>query len=294
MNKLNAIQLNKSRILTKLTAVIMTLVLMSFPCIQAVAAENENTSVYKLADINLQVSVPTDLVCFTQNVTSNNAYLELIGADNVEELRSLMKINNIFLEIVPKDVSYEILITGTNAGGSTALCDLSENDLNATFEAYLDSCQTLGSVNISEEITASYIYTYNNIPYFVTEVTSKANSEVTIRLKKYYTIMMGKAVTISLQTNQKTITDEMETQLLNIVNSAEYKTIKKSIWDNSFFAEIGSTILTLIIPIALLAVIALFVHRSTQKTKRQIAEDEARLRVKYATEKNAADEHQHS
>ena len=56
------------------------------------------------------------MVTFTQNVTSNNSYLEKIGAEDVEQLRALMKVNNIYLEIIPKDeVLYEILVSGKDA-----------------------------------------------------------------------------------------------------------------------------------------------------------------------------------
>ena len=58
-------------------------------------SDTSKASTYKIADLDVSVTVSDDLVCFTQNVTSNNSYLDLIGADDVEQLRALMKVNNI-------------------------------------------------------------------------------------------------------------------------------------------------------------------------------------------------------
>ena len=59
-------------------------------------SDTSKASTYKIADLDVSVTVSDDLVCFTQNVTSNNSYLDLIGADDVEQLRALMKVNNIY------------------------------------------------------------------------------------------------------------------------------------------------------------------------------------------------------
>ncbi len=45
-------------------------------------------STFNLADIDVAVTISNDLVTFTQNVTSNNSYLEKIGAEDVEQLRA--------------------------------------------------------------------------------------------------------------------------------------------------------------------------------------------------------------
>ena len=52
----------------------------------------------------------------------------------------------------------------------------------------------------------------NGVTYFVTDVTSIANNDVTVYLRKYYTIMRGKAISFSLQTNQSVLTDNMKTE----------------------------------------------------------------------------------
>ena len=156
-------------------------------------SDTSSVSTYKLADIDIQVSVSNDLVCFTQNVTSNNSYLELIGANDVEELRALMKVNNIYLEIIPREnVTYEILLSGKDApSGVNALNELSEEDIQANFEAYVANSDNRENGSVTENVTNSFIERINGVVYYVTDITSVANNDVVIYLRKYYTIMQG-------------------------------------------------------------------------------------------------------
>lgn len=269
----------------KLAVLLVVFFAVMLPCQAVLASENTDTTTYKLADLNLQVSVSNDLICFTQNVTANNAYLDLIGADDVEELRSMMKLNHVYLEIIPEDVAYEILVNGQTAGDAVPrINNLSEEELNSVFQEYVSGSDKIKNDSVTEDVTDSYIYTHNNVHYFVTDVTSVANNNVTIYLRKYYTVMMDRVITFTLQSNGKPLTDEMSRQLLEIVHSAEYKTIHKSIFENVYFTEITTTLISLLFPIGLLVVIAVLISRSKRKTKKQIAAEEERLRAKYAAE----------
>lgn len=247
------------------------------------AAENTDTTTYKFSDINLEVHVPTELIGFTRSVTSNNAYLDLIGADDVEELRSLMQVNHVYLEAVPKDVSYELIVSGKEAGNaSTDFTALSDTELSDLFTEYLKASDGIDNASVTEKVTDSRIERQNGIPYFVTDVTSVANNEVTVYVRKYYTVMKGNAISFFIQSNGQELTNDMQQVLTNVVASAQYKTIQKSIFENAFFSEILATILTLAVPIALLALIVYVTTKSKKKTQQQIAADEERLRAEYA------------
>ena len=234
-------------------------------------SDTSKASTYKIADLDVAVTVSDDLVCFTQNVTSNNSYLDLIGADDVEQLRALMKVNNIYLEIIPKqNVTYEILLSGKDApSGVESLNDLSDDELQSSFKSYVESRDNTKNEIVTENITNSYIDKINGVTYFVTDVTSIANNDVTVYLRKYYTFMRGKAISFSLQTNQSVLTDNMKTELENIVKTTEYKNIKKSIFDNPIYSEIMTTVLSLLLPIAILALIVFFITNSAKRKKKK-------------------------
>lgn len=239
-------------------------------------AENSSTessnqySTFNLADIDVAVRVPNDLVTFTQNVTSNNSYLEKIGAEDVEQLRALMKVNNVYLEIIPKDeVIYEILVSGKDAPNNYInFNEMDNNTLESQFQHYVDTWANIANDSVTETITNSFIDTLNGTHYYVTDITSVANNDVTIYVRKYYTIMQGKAVSFAIQTNQSELTQAMKNQLKEIVSTAEYKEIKKSWRDTPFYTEILSTVLSLLLPIVILSLITYLTIRASKRKRK--------------------------
>ena len=110
------ISISKILILCYTIIAIITLLLYNSFSVKAEVAplNNSDTYTYKMPDLDLAVTVSNDLVGFTQNTTSNNSYLEKIGASDVEQVRALLMVNNIYLELIPKegDITYEILVSG--------------------------------------------------------------------------------------------------------------------------------------------------------------------------------------
>ena len=227
-------------------------------------------STFNLADIDVAVTISNDLVTFTQNVTSNNSYLEKIGAEDVEQLLDIMKVNNIYLEIIPKDeVIYEILVSGKDAPQNYInFNEMDKDTLESQFQHYVDTWANISNDSVTETITNSFIDTLNGTNYYVTDITSVANNDVTIYVRKYYTIMQGKAVSFAIQTNQSELTQDMKNQLKEIVNTAEYKDIQKSWRDTPFYTEILSTVLSLLLPILILSLITYLTIRASKKKKR--------------------------
>ena len=209
--------------------------------------------------------------------------------DDVEELRSLMVVNHVYLEAVPQDVRYELIISGKEAGSaSTDFTELSDTDLDSLFNEYLQKSDAIDNESVTENITASAIEHVNGIPYFVTSVKSVANNQVTVYMKKYYTVMQGNAISFFIQSNGEEIDSATAQLLTDVVTSAQYKTIHKSILENAFFTEILASIVTLAVPILLLALIVYLVEKSKKKTKKQIEADEKRLRAEYAKQEAEA------
>lgn len=234
------------------------------------AADNGVT--YRFPDLNLQIKVPSELVCFTRNVTSSNPNLELIGADNAEELRSLMQVKNIYFEAVPQEnINYEIIIDGKELTSNEVnnLSDLSEDELNEAFNDYTSGIDKKNN-NVTETLVSSEIRKINNVTYFVTDIDSISENLVTVKILKYYTIMNGKYITFTMQTTSASITDTMQSQFDSIINSAEFpEVMKKSIFDNAVLSEVLSSIFMLLIPIAFLGLILFLLIRINNKAKKR-------------------------
>ncbi len=226
---------------------------------------------YKFADIDLQVNISDNFVCFTRNVTSNNSYLEKIGAENAEALRNTMIAGNIYLEAIPKDselVSYEIIIVGDKLENTniTDLNSLSDNELKTLFSDYTSTINKKND-QVEETLTSSSIEKINDATYFVTEVSTVSATKVNVLLKKYYTIKNGYYYTFTIQTTEKSIANDMVNELENIVKSASYKEIKRGLFEGGLFSEIMSSVITAVAPIAVLGIIFFVLLKMTSKKK---------------------------
>lgn len=265
---------------------ISVLVLISaiiFPSFTALAADAS----YKFSAIDLKLKVPEELICFTQTTTGNNAYLKDIGAQDANEVQNSMKASNIYLEAFSKDLSYEIAVVGMKAGSSLSnLDELDENQLSSMFLQYIDSENAKQEDGLTETMTGKAIDIINDRPYFRTEVTSVSDEKQTIYTRKYYTVARGYIYMYSLQSKDNEITDEMINNLRYIINSAQYTSVKKSVFENGVFTETLSTILTAAIPIAILAAIYLLITKVGRKGRAKLSSEEAELRARYKQEHN--------
>lgn len=274
------------KLFRKKLTIIPVLVLISaiiFPSVTTLAADAS----YKFSAIDLKINVPEELICFTQTTTGNNAYLKDIGAQDANEVQNAMKASNIYLEAFSKDISYEIAVVGMKAGsGLSNLDELSENELNDIFSQYIDSENAKQEDDLTEMMTDKSIDTINNHPYFRTEVISVSDENGSIYTRKYYTVTRGYIYMYSLQSKGKEITSDMVDNVEYMINSAQYTSVKKSIFENGVFTETLSTILTAAIPIAILVAIYLLITKVGKKGRSKLSSEEAELRARYKEQHN--------
>lgn len=263
--------------------VVFLIAALVLPSVTALAADSS----YKFSAIDLKLNVPEELICFTQTTTGNNAYLKDIGAEDANEVQNAMRASNIYLEAFSKDLSYEIAVVGMKAGSSLSnLDELSQDELSGMFLNYIDSENSKQEDGLTETMTGKAIDTINDHPYFRTEVTSVSDEKQTIYTRKYYTVTRGYIYMYSLQSKDNEITDDMVNDILHIINSAQYTNVKKSIFENGVFTETLSSILTVAIPIAILAAIYLLITKVGKKGRSKLSSEESELRARYKEQHN--------
>lgn len=273
--------INLLRFIKKGAALLAAAVICSTTVITTMAADSK----YKFSDIDLIVTIPEDLVCFTRSTTNNNSYLEKIGVEDASELRTTMTANNIYLEAVNKDITYEIVITGKPANDALPNFDgTDDSDLNRLFDEYIQSCDNIVNDGVTENVTASAIYEQNGVKYFQTDIKTVSNTMITFYSRKYYTVMQGNVYTFTLQSKSNELNEQMSQQLESIVNSSQYVPVKASILENNVVTELLSTIITIGVPIGILALIVFILDRTKKKSAKRIAEEERELRARYARE----------
>ena len=152
--------MKKSNKIFTFFAIVLAIITLAIPPLVSVAADKT----YKFSAIDLKISVPEGLICFTQTTTGNNAYLEKIGANDANEVQNAMKASNIYLEAFSDDISYEIAVVGMKAGSSLPDLDgLDKDTLDNYFKEYISSEQAKSDDSLSETMTDNNIDTINNI-----------------------------------------------------------------------------------------------------------------------------------
>lgn len=268
-----------NRLTKRIAATVMSMIMVLMTFTYAYAAGDTND--FKFSDIDLSIKVPKELICFTRTTTNNNSYLEKLGVDEASVLTNNMIANKIYLEAVPEDVSYEIVVYGNTASkGLSNLNELSEDDLNSLYNEYVASQSAIDNDNIKEELESSELIRINDIPYFVTNIHSVSN-DVTVYSQKYYTVVRGYIYTYSVQSKTNRVSDDMTANAKSIISSAEYTKVRKSILENTIVSETLSNIITVGLPILILAAILFIILKIGPKGRAKRLNEEARLKAEY-------------
>lgn len=267
------------QIIKKAAAMIIASVMCVATFTYAYAAGDTNN--FKFSDIDLSVKVPKKLICFTRTTTNNNSYLEKLGVDDASVLTNNMIANKIYLEAVPEDVGYEIVVYGNTASKNLGnLNELSEDELNSLYNEYVASQSAINNDNIKEELESSELIKINDIPYFVTNIHSVSN-DVTVYSQKYYTVVRGYIYTYAIQSKTNRVSEDMTANAKSIISSASYAKVRKSLFENSVISETLSNIITVGIPIIILAIILYVLVKVGPKGKAKRLNEEAQLRAEY-------------
>lgn len=267
------------QIIKKAAAMIIASVMCVATFTYAYAAGDTNN--FKFSDIDLSVKVPKELICFTRTTTNNNSYLEKLGVDDASVLTNNMIANKIYLEAVPEDVGYEIVVYGNTASKNLGnLNELSEDELNSLYNEYVASQSAINNDNIKEELESSELIKINDIPYFVTNIHSVSN-DVTVYSQKYYTVVRGYIYTYAIQSKTNRVSEDMTANAKSIISSASYAKVRKSLFENSVISETLSNIITVGIPIIILAIILYVLAKVGPKGKAKRLNEEAQLRAEY-------------
>lgn len=241
---------------------LFTSVLISVLLYEPAFAEDKE---YKISAINLIISVQDDFNVLTRGVSESNPALEILGTNAVTMQNTFIK-NNIYLDVFPDDLSYEILVTCVpladkeNAGFDTletsAIQEYMEQ-LSAEFAASENT--ELLFMDLYENETTKYIHagTHN-----VTEVSSR---DVSVYTERYYTVMNGFNYYFTLQTNDIEIDSELSSILTAMVNSAQYTEVKSSLSESGLFNEMFETFVGFGLTILILGTILFMLTRKPRR-----------------------------
>ncbi len=237
----------------KFLSVFLTIIMILSMTSTAFAEDKE----YKISAINLIVTVTEPLNVLTRGVSESNPALEILDTDAVTMQNSFVQ-NNIYLDVFPDDLSYEILVSATelenkdNAGFNT----LSDTEL----EEFMNRLGGDFASNENEELLFMELYE-NDVTKYIHLSTHFTLDDTSVYTERYYTVMNGFNYYFTLQTDNIEIGSELSSILTSMVNSAQYTEVKSSLTESGLFNEVYEMFIGFVLTVLILGTILFMVTR---------------------------------
>lgn len=173
---------------------------------------------YTVDELYMELTVPEGYYVFDVHTVEKDPNLPSLGIDGAQMAQNL-KAQNIYLDIVPEDLSWELCLIMTE--GET---------YQPIFDFNLFSGEVF--VKMMEEISDEYEemgLTVQNwtewqgeqAKFFIIDTTQTVQGGEVLR-KQFYTIYNGQAINLTLITSGGVITDEMETLQKTVAESIRF------------------------------------------------------------------------
>lgn len=165
---------------------------------------------YQIDDINLKINIPDNYIVLTRDNLKDNAEMKELGI-NEEYMTNTMNINNIYMDILAQDLSYEILVMVPKITLTiNNLSNLNDNLLNEVLNATKEKVHAdKGSIYKSK-------YNFAVVEYY--------DSNMKYNIVNYYTVVNAKGYNFQLQ-HMGNIKEEDKLALKEIVDSVDIKVL---------------------------------------------------------------------
>lgn len=168
-------------------------------------------SEYEIKDIDIKLDIDDSYIVLTRDNLENNQDLEKLHITE-EYMENIMETNNIYMDIIKSDLSYEILVVVPK---TTPLY----SDLRKATDEELS---ILKSKIVNETGDKMPIIYKNEYPFVVIDYKDKSGYNII----NYYTVINSRGYNIQLQKKDK-ITESDETELMKIIDEIEFNEINE-------------------------------------------------------------------
>jgi len=212
---------------------------------------------YKISAINLIVTVTEPLNVLTRGVSESNPALDILDTDAVTMQNSFVQ-NNIYLDVFPDDLSYEILVSATELGNkdNAGFDTLTDTEL----EEFMNRLSGDFASNENEELLFMELYE-NDVTKYIHLSTHFTLDDTSVYTERYYTVMNGFNYYFTLQTDNMEISSELSSILTSMVNSAQYTEVKSSLTESGLFNEVYEMFMGFGLTVLILGTILFMVTR---------------------------------
>ncbi len=172
--------------------------------------------------LGFSVSLPSALYVFTQDTSKSSAVWNAFDLDPSVFVEYL-KENNIYLDAIAPDISYEIVIVGREKQSYKELFNLNLYEDEQILESLGSSTSsTVESLGVTMESMS--IYRVGDIKYFSSLGTQKTDGQI-VKIKSYATVVNGKLIQITLRSYTGSISSQQEKIIKQVVDSVCFKEI---------------------------------------------------------------------
>lgn len=199
-------------------------------------------------DINMEIELPNeyyDLKAAIDNNDTKITYYEALLKTTKEDLKEQIKQNNIIYYGKNNDLSKTLIISKGENSLSKKIFHLHlalDSDLETLKESLKDEANASGLLVESIEI-----YETNNVRW-LESILRTANDT----MHQYYTIINGKAITISLDEVNKDVKEE---ELKEIIDTVKFSNLREKTPDITNYIIIGVTVMLVVIVVILLILV---------------------------------------
>ena len=179
--------------------------------VTALAAECET---YYIREMGMKIDIPEEFVVFTRDNVPTDSELAIWGW-TLDEIRAYLKTNNLYLQAVNQDLSYEISISMVEKPLGY-LNHFSENEISSALQSRKDLYTSSG-----DEWLGASVHHHQQTKFLKTDLKRFA-SGATVYAKEYFTIYEDKTISINLYSYVGEFDPSLDLKLEQIIDSVRF------------------------------------------------------------------------
>lgn len=233
-----------------------------------------NFKVLPVEEIQANIGIPEDAYVISSNTTSDDLVFEALGIEDGQSVLDINKANNVLLDVIASDLSYEITVTMIEDNGIKKIGDFNLLD-HDTLLKMTEEMKTQYSEQTGATISDVQIHQSEQARYVVMDI-SKPNNGIAMYGRQFYTIYNGQAINVVLgELTGNTLDADLGTLVQDVVDNLRFSvppsdTSQNSVAiseDGTFFSGLGSTITAGAISGLIFGGIALLIHHFKKTNK---------------------------
>ncbi|MCL2120637.1 MAG: hypothetical protein FWH28_00120 [Clostridiales bacterium] len=168
-------------------------IFMLIPLAPVFAFADDTLSTYTFDELYLQISVPSELIQITRDAVSDEQFLEEAGVD-LPTLQKHLTDSYIYLNAMPKDLSYELALFMVSDKGTRDIWNLHDHDSSEIHKAVAPIESGYEQAGIHARFDS--LYDTQPVVFFIVDV-DRIEDGTRIYGRQYYTIVNGQGISVT-------------------------------------------------------------------------------------------------